>query len=508
MGFIEPEARGILISFLEDPQLSPGKAWIRPKTALRLLGGLFPIIVRFPLTLHNPEKTRKATQRLLLTKLNEFQIAFKQSKRLDELIPLLDKFYAQVPKIMFRRLIPLFGPGMGMLNLLHRLAAQTVKGSKLALEITRGMPHNVTTEMDLALWETARQIRLDPESAAWFQSITPDLLAQAYLNNALPGGIQKLVNQFLISYGMRGIGEIDIGRPRWKDEPTPVFQSLQSYLNIQPEKGPDVVFKNGAEHAEAAIEELVIELRSTPHGNVKGLFARQAALKLRAVAGMREMPKFFVIQVMGMIRDFLLINGQRLVQAGFLEKPEDIFFLRYSELSEISSHQREDLTWPNPVKPGFLNSRNPFEIIAKRQEIYQREKRRRQVPRFLLTDGRTFYEAISVAQIPNDKLIIGNPVSPGVVEGLARVVLDPHQTNLKPGEIMICKGTDPAWTPLFLVAGGLIMEVGGLMTHGSVVAREYGIPAAVGVNQATQIFRTGERIRLDGASGKIVRLSA
>ena len=128
-----------------------------------------------------------------------------------------------------------------------------------------------------------------------------------------------------------------------------------------------------------------------------------------------------------------------------------------------------------------------------------------QVPRLLLSDGRTFYEGITSLEGREDELS-GSPVSPGLVEGKARVVLNPQNANLAPGEILICPGTDPAWTLLFLVAGGLVMEVGGMMTHGAIVAREYGIPAVVGVDQATTRLRTGQRIRVDGTSGQILLL--
>ncbi len=124
-----------------------------------------------------------------------------------------------------------------------------------------------------------------------------------------------------------------------------------------------------------------------------------------------------------------------------------------------------------------------------------------------MSDGRAFYEGLNDAPPGADgNVIVGSPVSPGVVEGAVRVVFDPHAAQLAPGEILVCPGTDPSWTPLFLAAGGLVMEVGGLMTHGSVVAREYGIPAVVGVDRATQRLKTGQRIRVDGSSGQIVIL--
>jgi len=123
----------------------------------------------------------------------------------------------------------------------------------------------------------------------------------------------------------------------------------------------------------------------------------------------------------------------------------------------------------------------------------------------LLSDGRAFYEGIQVEESAGN-ILFGSPVSPGSVEGRVRVVLDPHHAGLLPGEIMVCPGTDPSWTPLFLSCGGLIMETGGMMTHGAVVAREYGIPAVVGVDRATLRFITGSHIRLDGSTGQIVVL--
>ncbi|MBM4457143.1 MAG: phosphoenolpyruvate synthase, partial [Chloroflexi bacterium] len=143
------------------------------------------------------------------------------------------------------------------------------------------------------------------------------------------------------------------------------------------------------------------------------------------------------------------------------------------------------------------------QLIAERRALYAAEKMRRQTPRILLSDGRAFYEGVRAAAGAGENVIAGSPVSPGVVEGLVRVVLDPHAAGLRPGEILVCPGTDPAWTPLFLAAGGLVMEVGGLMTHGSVVAREYGIPAVVGVTRATQRLQTGQRVRVDGSAGRI-----
>jgi pyruvate,water dikinase len=174
------------------------------------------------------------------------------------------------------------------------------------------------------------------------------------------------------------------------------------------------------------------------------------------------------------------------VEAGDLEQPDDLFYLSFAEIGSFARREARD--WKM--------------LIAQRRENNRRERLRRQIPRVLLSDGRAFYEGIRTPA-GDGKTLSGSPVSPGSAEGRVRVVLDPGKANLLPGEILVCPGTDPSWTPLFMSAGGLVMEVGGMMTHGAVVAREYGIPAIVGVDQATKRLRTGQMIRVNGSSGFI-----
>ncbi len=194
--------------------------------------------------------------------------------------------------------------------------------------------------------------------------------------------------------------------------------------------------------------------------------------------------------MMGIIRQGLLMSGQELVEAGLLELPDDLFFLNIRELDELNESNLNPLTQAIQLR------------IAERRANYQREHLRKQIPRVLLSDGTTYYEGVRAPE-GQEGAIIGHPVSPGEVEGTARVIFDPHSSQLAPGEILVCPGTDPAWTPLFLTASGLVMEVGGMMTHGSVVAREFGIPAVVGVHQATERIKTGQRLRVNGSTGEI-----
>jgi pyruvate,water dikinase len=295
------------------------------------------------------------------------------------------------------------------------------------------------------------------------------------------------------------------------------MHTLQSYLQIDPQFAPDVQFAKGEQAAQDAIEQIAAKARKQPGGWFKERQVRGAAKRIRLLMGVRESPKFFAIRMMGIARKALLEVGQEFVEAGTIEQAQDLSFLKLGELDRLaqkpeSNREAREERKENDKDLGDLGvlggSKNDFDwkaLIAERRSTYERELRRRQVPRVLVSDGRAFYEGLG-SETDTGDVITGSPVSPGSVEGIVHVVFDPRGTQLAPGEILVCPGTDPAWTPLFMAAGGLVMEVGGMMTHGSVVAREYGIPAVVGVHQATIRLKDGQKIRVDGSTGKIVIL--
>jgi len=497
LGFIEPSVRQILSQLVADPRLEAGKGRIRFRTVHRLLKLFLPIIPEVARTMLRPEKARERFDARLEAFLQTVQVAPAPDRfgRLANFAAFMDSQggLADAFPTLLPRFITIFGPAMGSLNLIGHLvprqAGDDQAFSMAALEITRGLPRNVTTEMDLALWETAKIIRAEPAAREAFRSMEAAALARDYLKGRLPATAQAAIGRFMERYGMRGLGEFDLGRPRWREDPTPVIHTLQSYLQIEPEFAPDVLFEKGAIAAGEAIERLAGEARQQRGGWIKASLVRGAARRVRLLMGARESPKFFAVRAMGRVRNFLLQVGEEFTSSGTIARPDDLFFLHVAELGALSRQEARD--WKG--------------LIAGRRQAYARELRRRQVPRVLVSDGRTFYEGLG-AGIDTHDLITGSPVSPGVVEGIVHVVLDPSNARLAPGEILVCPGTDPAWTPLFMVAGGLVMEVGGMMTHGSVVAREYGIPAVVGVHQATLRLKDGQHIRLDGSSGKIVVL--
>jgi pyruvate,water dikinase len=209
---------------------------------------------------------------------------------------------------------------------------------------------------------------------------------------------------------------------------------------------------------------------------------------VRELAGLRELPKYYLILALAAVRGELKLVGSDLATAGRLAEADDISFIDLVE-----------------ARAG-LDGRDLREIVTGRRETYERELRRRHVPRVLLSDG-TEPEAVATAALASPGSLAGTPASAGQITGVARVILDPVGAKLEPGEILVAPSTDPGWTPLFLAAAGLVMEMGGPNSHGAVVAREYGIPAVVGVPNATDRISTGQRITVDGSAGTVSLVS-
>jgi pyruvate,water dikinase len=369
-----------------------------------------------------------------------------------------------------------------MLALASKLLGDDANSGELQT-VMRGLPHNVTTEMDLALWTLSRRIYADREAVTVFRDRSLEELAGRFQTGSLPAVAQQGVTEFLVRYGHRAVAEIDLGIPRWSEDPRHVLGVLANYLQLEdPDRAPDVVFARVNNDAEAMIGVLAgrARLRSRFHEWI----VRFALNRARMLAGLRELPKFYLVTVLAAVRRQLSIVGANLAAQGRLENADDVFFVNLSELRAGSAGR--------DLRP----------IVAQRRNVYDQELRRRHVPRILLSDG-TEPEAESRDAVVQDGALAGMPASAGHVTSTARVVVDPVGAQLLPGEILVAPSTDPGWTPLFLTAGGLVMEMGGANSHGAVVAREYGIPAVVGVPNATLLITNGQRIAVDGSAGTV-----
>ncbi|MGH3752235.1 MAG: PEP/pyruvate-binding domain-containing protein [Pseudonocardiaceae bacterium] len=377
--------------------------------------------------------------------------------------------------------VPVPAAGFLALALAGKLARGDVEPGEWD-EVLRGLPHNSTTEMDLELWALATRIRADTAAAAALRGATPAELAHRFTGGGLPPVLQRGLAEFLGRHGHRAVAEIDVGMPRWSDDPTYVLGVLANYLRLEdPDLAPDAQFARGGRAAEAFATRVVGRVRR--RSRLRAAVVRFALGRVRELAGMRETHKDYLVYVLAHVREQLAAVGTELAEAGLLAKPDDVFFL--------------DLIQARAALAGA----DFRAVVAQRREEYDRELRRRQVPRVMLSDG-TQPEALATrSQEPAEGQLTGTPASAGTVTATARVVLDPVGAHLEPGEILVAPSTDPGWTPLFLTAGGLIMEMGGANSHGAVVAREYGIPAVVGVPDATLRITTGQRITIHGATG-------
>lgn len=501
MAFVEPSARQWILQLLEEPEIGQD-APVRLKTRLHLVRFAVPLLGNILLNLLAPERRREAVLSRMESMLVELEkdlaaLPDQPAARLAGLVELIATFFQRKVPGGMRLLLAMVATGMASLNLVRLLAAHaSSEGEKressnwqqCVLELTRSLPHNPTTRMDLHLWAISRTIRQDEAARAEVENHPAPLLSEIYRHGRLNPLTRTLLDEFLRIYGRRGLGEIDTGRPRWKEDPAALFDLLKTFLRMEDdETAPDRVYEAGQAVAAAAIRALCEDVRRARGGWLRAGLVRFLASRVRAWMGLREYPKFFLVRAFGAFREVLLHIGSEWYRRGLLERADDLIFLKLPELRQLAE---------NPADPQWR------ELIAKRRSAFEYEMHRRQVPRLLLSDGRAFYAGIAGGD-ESGRVLWGSPVSPGVAEGLVRVVTNPHRADLQPGEIMVCPGTDPTWTPLFLTAGGLIMEMGGMMTHGAVVAREYGLPAVVGVNQATRVLRTGQRVRLDGSTGRI-----
>lgn len=385
--------------------------------------------------------------------------------------------------------LPAPSAGYLMLAGARRLLRGIAKPRELEA-VLRGLPHNVTTEMDLELWELAVSLGRDPDSRKVFMELRPEQLAARYKTAALPGLAQARLREFLGKYGHRAVAEIDLGMPRWAEEPDHLLGMISNYLRVDdPEQAPDRQFARAADHAEARITELVE--RAAARGRLRGRLVALCLRRARQLSGLRELPKFYIVLVLAEMHRQLLAVGEELTRTGSIAAAEDVFFLDFEELRVA------------------LRGADVTDMVASRRRLYDVELRRRRIPRLLLSDGTDVEAAVmaAAAALPGSSTadrLAGTPASAGTATGKVRVVLDPVGAHVEPGEILVAPSTDPGWTPLFMTAGALVMEMGGVISHGAVVAREYGIPAVVGAADATTRLRDGQTVTVDGAAGTIV----
>ncbi|WP_338465404.1 phosphoenolpyruvate synthase [Shouchella clausii] len=363
-------------------------------------------------------------------------------------------------------------------------------GEKNAADtLSLSVPNNITSEMGLALMDVADVIRPYPEVIDYLQHAKEDNFLDELVK--FDGGqeARNAIYAYLDKYGMRCPGEIDITRTRWSEKPIALVPMILSHIkNFEPNEG-NRKFEQGRRVALEKEQELIDRLKQLPDGEQKAKETKQMIDLIRHFIGYREYPKYGIVSRYFVYKQALLKEAEQLVQAGVIQEKEDIYYLTFEELHEVARTNKTD-----------------DQIINKRKDEYKRYEKLTP-PRVITSDGEIITGAYKQANLPANA-IAGLAVSTGVIEGRARVILNIENADLEDGDILVTSFTDPGWTPLFVSIKGLVTEVGGLMTHGAVIAREYGLPAVVGVENATKLIKDGQKIRVNGTDGYVEILNS
>ncbi len=358
-------------------------------------------------------------------------------------------------------------------------------GEKNAADsLSKSVANNITSEMGLELLDVADVVRQYPALMEYLGHAADDTFFENLAKLEGGNAVSKSIRAYLEKYGMRCSGEIDITRPRFSEQPTALIPMiLNNIKNFEP-NAHIALFERGLLEAKQKEQDLLNRLEQLPGGKQKAKKAKQKISLWRNFAGYREYPKYIMVGHYWIIKQALLKEAARLVQKGVFRNKEDIYYLSFEELREV-------------VRTNQLN----YNIITKRKDEYEAYEKLTP-PRIMTSEGEVLSGEYDTGNIPKGALA-GIPASSGTIEGRARVVFRMEDAALEEGDILVTPFTDPSWTPVFVSVNGLVTEVGGMMTHGSVVAREYGLPAVVGVGNATKLIKDGQRIRVNGTEGYV-----
>ena len=353
-----------------------------------------------------------------------------------------------------------------------------------AATLSQSVDNNVTSEMGLELLDVADVVRQYPAVQEYFEHAKNETFFADL--GKLPGGyaVSAAIQAYLKKYGMRCSGEIDITRPRWSEQPTALIPMILSNIANFAPNAHISKFEEGVREAEQKEQDLLSRLEQLPGGKRKAQRTKKAISVLRNFAGYREYNKYVLVWYYWIVKQALLNEADKLVKQGIIHEKEDIYYLSLEELREAVRTSRLDYSTVTRRKADYA--------------VYEKLT----PPRVMTSEGEIITGEYDTGHIPEGALP-GVPVSAGIVEGRARVVLRMEDVRIEPGDILITKFTDPSWTPVFVSIKGLVTEVGGMMTHGAVVAREYGLPAVVGVENATKLIKDGQSIRVNGTEGYV-----
>ncbi|RYD87201.1 MAG: phosphoenolpyruvate synthase, partial [Sphingobacteriales bacterium] len=338
-------------------------------------------------------------------------------------------------------------------------------GEKNAADtLAQSIPDNVTSEMGLALLDLADAIRPYPEAIAYLEQTADEAFLDALAFYTGGEVVRAAFTEYLEQYGMRCAGEIDITRTRWSERPMILLPMVLANLKNFAAGESQRRFEAGLKEAANKEQQLLRQLELLPDGGQKARATKDKIERLRMFSGYREYPKYSKICRYAIYKKALRNEAKTLLDKGLIQQITDVDYLSLQEFREMVIEQKSQQV-----------------LIEERREAYKGYEKLKP-PRIITSDGEVLNGAYHHSMPAG--AIAGLAVSSGIVEGRARVILNMEDADLGDDDILVTTFTDPSWTPLFIGIKGLVTEVGGLMTHGAVIAREYGLPAVVGVDHA------------------------
>lgn len=398
---------------------------------------------------------------------------------------ILEDIQQQLQKILFSpQSTAVIMAGMNASSWINDKMEQWLGEKNAADTLSQSVQNNITSEMGLALMDVADVIRPYTEVIEYLQHVKDNSFLDELVKFEGGKKVRDAIHAFLNKYGMRCSGEIDITKTRWMEKPTSIIPMILNNIRDFKIGAGKRKFEEGLQEALKKEEELVERLQHLPDGKQKVEETKRMIRNIRNFIGYREYPKYGMINRYFIYKQALLKEAKQLMQSGVIHETDDIYYLNFEELHEVVRTNKLDYKVIN-------NRKNEYKLYEKLTP-----------PRVITSDGEIITGKYKRENLPAEA-IVGLPVSSGVIEGRARVILNMEDANLEDGDILVTAFTDPGWTPLFVFIKGLVTEVGGLMTHGAVIAREYGLPAVVGVENATKLIKDGQRIRVHGTEGYI-----
>lgn len=421
------------------------------------------------------------------------------------LVARLDKVTARAA-VTFGLLIEGSAAALNAYGILALLCERWLGDRTRANDLVTGLTNLLTAQATLRLWQVAQAARVQPDARAIIE--TAPVADVPRLLRATPAAapVVRRLDRFLVEFGHRAVDEFELAVPRWREDPHLIVSSLRSYLNAGEEADPRRRLQGQMytrkEAASAARRELTAGVIAGAFP-VRWLFFRRALREARRYLPMRENPKHHFLRYAEELRRTALALGDRLVAAGSVVRQEDVFYLGRAELQAVAAGSLGDVR----------------ALVAARREQMKRYAEWTP-PDVIRGDEVDAVEAALLGPAPaptavatptpsasvdrRSGVLRGIAASTGVASGRARVALTPEEgADLQPGEILVAPFTDPGWTPLFTIAGAIVMDLGGLLSHGAIVAREYGIPAVVNTRSATRTIRSGQIVIVDGHAGEV-----